>query len=73
VPELSNQAFEDFQGKYDVMVGVNSRVLRLAQRAENCSISHNYPGVREAENDQQHNRHLNPETRSRKQSVGTFR
>jgi hypothetical protein len=73
VPELSNQAFEDFQGKYNVMVGVNSRALHLAQRAESCRISRNNPGVREAENDHQCNRRLNPETRSHKQSVDTFR
>jgi hypothetical protein len=73
VPELSNQAFEDFQGKYDVMVGVNSRALCLAQRAESHRISRNNPGVREAENIQQCNRHLNPETRSCKQSVDMFR
>jgi hypothetical protein len=45
----------------------------LARRAESRRISHNNPGVREAKNDQQRNRHLNPETRSRKQSVDTFR
>jgi hypothetical protein len=73
VPELSNQAFEDFQGKYDVMVDVNSRVLRLAQRAESRRISRKNLGVREAENDQQRNRRLNPETRSREQSVDTSR
>ncbi len=39
------------------MVGVNSRALRLAQRAESCRISWR----------------LNPETRSHKQSVDTFR
>jgi hypothetical protein len=55
------------------MVGVNSRALRLAQRAENCRISRINPGVREAENNQQCIRHLNPETRSHKQSVDTFR
>ncbi len=38
MPELSNQAFEDFQGKYDVIVGANSRALRLAQRAESHRI-----------------------------------
>ncbi len=31
------------------------------------------PGVREAENNKQCNRSLNPETRSREQSVDTFR
>ena len=55
------------------MVGVNSRALRLAQRAESCRISCNNPGVREAENNQEHIRHLNPETRSCEQSVNTFR
>ncbi len=75
MPELSNQAFEDFQGKHDVMVGANSRALRLARRAESCRILPNNPGVREAENDQQCNRCLNPETRSwsQEQSVDTFR
>ncbi len=34
---------------------------------------HTTPGVREAENDQQRNRCLNPETRSQEQSVDTFR
>jgi hypothetical protein len=63
----------DFQGKYDVMVGANSRALRLARRAESHRILCNNPGVREAENDQQRNRHLNPETRSWEQSVDTFR
>jgi hypothetical protein len=55
------------------MVGVNSRVLRLVQRAESRRILRNNPGVREAENDQQRNRRLNPETRSREQSVDTFK
>jgi hypothetical protein len=55
------------------MVGVNSRALRLAQRAESCRISRNNPGVREAENNQQRIRRFNPETRSCKQSVDTFR
>ncbi len=73
MPELSNQAFEDFQGKYDVMVGANSRALRLAQRAESHRILRNNPGVRAAENNQQCNRRLNPETRSREQSVEMFR
>ncbi len=50
--ELSNQAFENFQGKYDVMVGANSRALRLARRAESRRFSRTNPGVREAENDQ---------------------
>ncbi len=36
VLELSNQAFQDFQGKYDVMVGANFRALHLARRAETC-------------------------------------
>jgi hypothetical protein len=55
------------------MVGVNSRALHLARRAESCRIFRNNPSVREAENDQQCNRHLNPETRSCKQSVNTDR
>ncbi len=55
------------------MVGVNSRVLCLAQRAESRRISRNNPGVREAENNQQCIRRLNPETRSREQLVDTFR
>jgi hypothetical protein len=55
------------------MVVVNSRVLRLARRAESRRIVCNNPGVREAEKDQQCNRHLNPETRSREQSVDLFR
>jgi hypothetical protein len=46
------------------MVGVNSRVLRLARRAESRRILRNNPGVREAEKDQRRNRHLNPESRS---------
>jgi hypothetical protein len=45
-------SFEDFPGKYDVMVGANSRALRLARRAESRRILHNNPGVREAENNQ---------------------
>ncbi len=73
MPKLSNQAFENFQAKYDVMVGVNSRALHLAQRAESRRISRNNPGVREAKNNQQRNRHLNPETRSHEQSVDMFR
>ncbi len=73
MPKLSNQAFEDFQGKYDAMGGVNSRALHLAQRAESPRISRNNPGVREAENNQQRNRCLNPETRSPEQSVDTYR
>jgi hypothetical protein len=55
------------------MVGVNSRALRLARRAESCRILCNNPGVKEAENNQQRNRHLNPETRSCEQPVDTFR
>jgi hypothetical protein len=55
------------------MVGVNSRALRLAQRAESCRISRNNPGVREAEYNQRCNRCLTPETRSRKQFVNTDR
>jgi hypothetical protein len=55
------------------MVGVNSRVLHLARRAESCRILCNNPGVREAEKDQQRNRHLNPETRSCEQSVNADR
>jgi hypothetical protein len=45
----------------------------LARKAERRRILRNNPGVREAENDQQCNRHLNPETRSREQLVDTFR
>ncbi len=67
MPELINYPFKDLQGNYDVMVGANSRALRLAQRAESCRILHNNPGVREAENKQQCNRSLNPETRSQEQ------
>ncbi len=52
MPELSNQAFEDFQGKYDVMVGGNSRALRLAWRAGRSRILGNNPGVSEIENNQ---------------------
>ena len=55
------------------MVGVNSRALCLARRAESCRILRNNPGVREAENNQQRNRHLNPETRSHEQLVDTLR
>ncbi len=55
------------------MVGINSRALCLARRAESRRILLNNPGVREAEKGQQCNRHLNPETRSRKQSVNTDR
>ncbi len=73
MPELSNQAFDNFQGKYDVMVDVDSRALHLARRAESNRISHNNPGVREAENNQQCNRRFNPETRSWEQSVDTIR
>jgi hypothetical protein len=73
VPELSKQAFEDFQGKYDVMVGANSRALCLARRAESRRISHNNPGVREAENNQQCNRWSVPEYREQEQSVNTNR
>ncbi len=51
MPELSNQAFEDFQGKYDVMVGAYFRALRLARRAESRRILRTNPGMREAEND----------------------
>jgi hypothetical protein len=42
-------SFEDFQGKYDVKVGANSRALCLARRAESCRILRNNPGLREAE------------------------
>jgi hypothetical protein len=73
VPELSSQAFEDFQGKYDVMVGANSRALRLARRAESHRILRNNPGVREAENNQQCNRWSVPEYREQDQSVNTNR
>ncbi len=73
MPELSNQAFEDFQGKYDVMVGANSRALRLARRAESRRILRNNPGVREAENNQQRNRRLVSEYREQEQSVNTNR
>jgi hypothetical protein len=55
------------------MVGANSRALHLAQRAESRRILRNNPGVREAENEQQRNRCLNPETRSQEQLVDTFR
>jgi hypothetical protein len=58
---------------FDVMVGANSRALRLAWRAESRRFLRTNPGVREAEKDQQRNRHLNPETRSREQSLDTFR
>jgi hypothetical protein len=51
---LCNQAFEDFQPKYDIMVeGANSRGLHLARRAECRRILRNNPGVREAEKEQQ--------------------
>ncbi len=73
MPELSNQAFEDFQGKYDVMVGASSRALHLAWRAENRRILHNNPGVREAENNQQCNRRSVLEFREQEQSVNTAR
>jgi hypothetical protein len=73
VPELSNQAFEDFQGKYDVMVGANSRALRLARRAESCRISCKDEQVRETENEQRGNRRLDPEYREQKQSVNMDR
>ncbi len=63
MPELSNQAFEDFQGKYDVMVGANSRALHLAQRAESHRILCNNPCVREAVINQQCNRRSVPEYR----------
>ncbi len=62
--ELINYPFQDLKGNYDVMVGANSRALRLAQRAESSRILRNNPGVREAENKQQCNRSLNPKTRS---------
>ncbi len=55
------------------MEGVNSRALHLAWRAESRRILRNNPGVREAEKDQQCNRHLNPETRSCEQLVDLFR
>ncbi len=71
MPELSNQAFEDFQGKYDVMIGANSRALRLARRAESHRILHDNPGVREAVNNQQCNRRSVPEYREQEQSVNT--
>ncbi len=73
MPELSNQAFEDFQGKYDAMVGANSRALCLAQRAEIRRILHNNPGVREAENNQQPNRWSVSEYREQEQSANTNR
>jgi hypothetical protein len=56
-------SFEDFQGKYDVMVGANSKALRLAWRAESRRILHNNPGVREAEYNQQCSRRPVPEYR----------
>jgi hypothetical protein len=40
---------------FDVMVGANSRALHLAHRAESCRFLRTNPGVRKAENDQQHN------------------
>ncbi len=73
MPELSNQAFEDFQGKYDVIVGANSRALHLAWRAASCRISRNNPGVREAVNNQQRNRRSVPEYREQEQSANTER
>ncbi len=66
-------SFEDFQGKYDVMVGANSRALRLTRRAESHRISRNNPDVREAENNQQCNRRSVPEYREHEQSVNTER
>ncbi len=47
--------------------------MLILERAESRRISRNNPGVREAENNQQCNRCLNPETRSREQSVDSFR
>ncbi len=44
-----------------------ARSRRLARRAECCRILRNNPGVREAENEQQRNRRLDPEYRARKQ------
>jgi hypothetical protein len=66
-------SFEDFQGKYDVMVGASSRALRLAWRAESHRISRNNPGVMEAENNQQCNRQSVPEYWEHEQSVNTER
>jgi hypothetical protein len=66
-------SFEDFQGKYDVMVGANSRALHLARGAESRRILRNNPGVREAENNQQCNRWSVPEYSEHEQSVNTER
>jgi hypothetical protein len=66
-------SFEDFQGKYDVMVGANSRVLHLAWRAESHRILHTNPGGRDAENNQQCNRRSVPEYREHEQSANMER
>ncbi len=73
MPELSNQVFEKFQAKYDVIVGAISRALLLARRAESHRILLNNPGVREAENNQQCNRRSVPEYGEQEQSVNTNR
>jgi hypothetical protein len=53
--------------------GANSRVLCLARRAVSHRILRNNPAVREAENNQQHNRRSVPEYREHEQSVNTER